>query len=82
MHALANNPSLLVVAGPFEDDAAIIRERRMLERVGTLACVAAGADAFHRELGVLAEGVIGPSQWEPDLYERPSTRTSFGLVRL
>ena len=44
----------------------------MLETVGTVACVAAGAEAFHRELGVLAEGVIGPSQWEPHLYERPS----------
>jgi len=44
----------------------------MLEKVGTVACVAAGTDAFHRELGVLAEGVIGPSQWEPHVYERPS----------
>lgn len=70
--ALADHPGLLVVAGRFEDDAAIIRERRMLETVGTVACVAAGADAFHRELGALAEGVIGPSQWEPHLYERPT----------
>jgi len=70
--ALADNPSLLVVAGRFEDDVAIIQERRMLETVRTIACVAAGADAFQRELGVRAEGVIGPSQWEPDLYERPS----------
>jgi branched-chain amino acid transport system substrate-binding protein len=69
---LADSPNLLVVAGRFEDDAAIVRERRMLEAVGTVACVAAGADAFHRELGVLAEGVIGPSQWEPHLYEQPS----------
>ncbi len=70
--ALADHPGLLVVAGRFEDDTAIIRERGMLETVGTIACVAAGADAFHRQLGVLAEGVIGPSQWEPHLYERPS----------
>src|SRR2546427_1673301 len=70
--ALADSPNLLVVAGRFEDDVAIIRERRMLETVGTVACVAAGVDAFHRELGVLVEGVIGPSQWEPHLYERPS----------
>ena len=69
--ACADNPNLLVVAGRFEDDVAIIRERRMLE-VGTIACVAAGTDAFHQELGVLAEGVIGPSQWEPHLHERPS----------
>jgi branched-chain amino acid transport system substrate-binding protein len=69
--ALADNPHLLVVAGRFEDDVAIIRERQMLETVGTVACVAAGADGFHQELGVLAEGVIGPSQWEPRLHERP-----------
>src|SRR3989449_10012483 len=47
--ALADSPNLLVVAGRFEDDVAIIRERRMLETVGTVACVAAGGDAFHRE---------------------------------
>ena len=70
--ACADNPNLLVVAGRFEDDVAIIRERRMLETVETIACVAAGTDAFHQELGVLAEGVIGPSQWEPHLHERPS----------
>jgi branched-chain amino acid transport system substrate-binding protein len=70
--ACAERPDLLVVAGRFEDDAAIIRQRRLLETVGTVACVAAGADAFYRELGVLAEGVIGPSQWEPHVHERPS----------
>ena len=70
--ALADSPNLLVVAGRFEDDDAITRERRLLETVATVACVAAGTDAFHKELGVLAEAVIGPSQWEPHVYERPS----------
>jgi branched-chain amino acid transport system substrate-binding protein len=70
--ALADRPDLLVVAGPFEDDVAITRERRRLDTVATLACVAAGAAAFQQELGVLAEGAIGPSQWEPQVYERPS----------
>lgn len=74
--ALADSPDLLVVAGRFEDDVAIIRERPMLETVGTAACVAAGTDAFHRELGGLAEGVIGPSQWEPHMYERPAVGPS------
>src|SRR4030095_12735598 len=69
--ALVDRPDLLVVAGRFEDDATIIRERLTLKTVGTVACVAAGADAFHRELGALAEGVIGPSQWEPHLYGQP-----------
>ena len=70
--ALADRPNLLVVAGRFEDDVAITRERRLLETVGTVACVAAGTAAFHQELGVLSEAVIGPSQWEPHVYERPS----------
>jgi branched-chain amino acid transport system substrate-binding protein len=70
--ALAERADLVVVAGRFEDDVAITRERRRLPPGTTVACVAAGAAAFHDELGRLAEGVIGPSQWEPDRYERPS----------
>jgi branched-chain amino acid transport system substrate-binding protein len=70
--SLADSPHLLVVAGRFEDDVAITRERGLLAAVEAVACVAAGADAFHQELGALAEGVIGPSQWEPRVYERPS----------
>ena len=72
LDALGDRPDLLVVAGRFEDDAMIIRERRIRETVGTVACVAAGTDAFYRELGTLAEGTIGPSQWEPHLYEQPT----------
>lgn len=72
LDALADRPDLLVAAGRFEDDVIIARERRLLEAVATVACVAAGVDAFHQELGHLTEGVIGPSQWEPHVYERPS----------
>jgi len=70
--ALVDRPDLLVVAGRFDDDVAILRERGLLEAVGTLACVAAGTAAFQHELGLLAEAVVGPSQWEPGVYERPS----------
>jgi branched-chain amino acid transport system substrate-binding protein len=70
--SLADSPNLLVVAGRFEDDVAITRERGLLEAVEAVACVAAGTDAFHQELGMLAEGVMGPSQWESQVYERPS----------
>lgn len=70
--ALADRPNLLVVAGRFEDDVAITRERELLQTVGAVACVAAGTNAFHHELGALAEGVLGPSQWEPRVYEGPS----------
>src|SRR2546426_1869208 len=72
--ALADSPDLLVVAGRFEDDVAIIRERQRLETVGTVACVAAGASAFQQELGAVWEGGIGPRQWGPHLYQHPSIR--------
>jgi branched-chain amino acid transport system substrate-binding protein len=35
-----------------------------------LACVAAGVARFRDELGELAEGVVGPSQWEIDVKTR------------
>ncbi len=65
--ALVGDPELLVVAGSFQDDVAIVRQRGRLPCVKALAVVAAGLGAFHQEVGRLAEGVIGPSQWEPEL---------------
>lgn len=69
--ALAADPDLLVGVGRFEDDVAIVRSRDLLGTVKTLACVGAGLEAFDRELGDLAEGVIGPSQWEPNVHHAP-----------
>ncbi len=69
--ALAADPDLLVGVGRFEDDLAIARSRDVLGTVKTLAYVGAGLEAFYRELGDLAEGVIGPSQWEPDVHHAP-----------
>ena len=69
--ALAADPDLLVGVGRFEDDVAIVRSRNLLGTVKTLACVGAGLEAFYRELGDRAEGVIGPSQWEPDVHHAP-----------
>ena len=37
------------------------------DSVKTVAAVDAGVQAFHQQLGELAEGVIGPRQWEPTL---------------
>jgi branched-chain amino acid transport system substrate-binding protein len=68
---LAADPDLLVGVGRFEDDVAIVRSRDLLGTVKTLACVGAGLEAFDRELGDLAEGVIGPSQWEPNVHHAP-----------
>jgi branched-chain amino acid transport system substrate-binding protein len=58
-------PDVLVGVGRFDDDVALARATGP-ERPGRLrAFVAAGLEAFGREAGESAEGVIGPSQWEP-----------------
>src|SRR5262249_3204539 len=62
-----------VSVGSFDDDVSIVRQRHLFQGVSTLAAVAAGLDAFHAELGELAEGVIGPSQWEVAVDEAPDT---------
>ena len=53
---------VLVLAGSFEEELDVIRSRPKARFVGA---VAAGVRAFAEALGPLAEGVIGPSQWEP-----------------
>jgi ABC-type branched-subunit amino acid transport system substrate-binding protein len=56
----------VLVAGPFEHDAAVVRGLR--DRGASpalLAAVAAGISAFGRELGEAAEGVLGPVHWWP-----------------
>jgi branched-chain amino acid transport system substrate-binding protein len=56
----------VLAAGRFEHDVAVVR--RLHERGQSpplLATVAAGISAFGRELGELAEGVLGPAQWWP-----------------
>jgi branched-chain amino acid transport system substrate-binding protein len=61
-------PDVLVLAASFQDEVKIVRQRCLWP--GTLrkvAAVAAGVGAFHQELNQAAEGVIGPSQWEPEV---------------
>jgi branched-chain amino acid transport system substrate-binding protein len=56
--------AVLVVAGTFEEDLAVVRRvREARVEVGLLGCVAAGIDEFGRRLGRLADGVVGPAQW-------------------
>jgi branched-chain amino acid transport system substrate-binding protein len=56
----------LLVAGPFEHDAAVVRGLRDRgQPPALLAAVAAGISAFGRELGEVAQGVLGPVQWWP-----------------
>ncbi len=69
--ALVTAPAILVGVGSFQDDVAIVRQRALASRVKTLAFVGAGLEVFHMELGDLADGVIGPSQWEPAVHDAP-----------
>jgi branched-chain amino acid transport system substrate-binding protein len=71
--ACRDAPGLIVAVGNFADDVAIVRHRDRLPASTRLAVVAAGLDAFAREVGAAAEGVIGTSQWEPDDAEAPHT---------
>jgi branched-chain amino acid transport system substrate-binding protein len=59
-------PEIVVLAGSFQDELALMRTRaRWPGTVREVAAVAAGVRAFSTELAQTADGVIGPSQWEP-----------------
>jgi branched-chain amino acid transport system substrate-binding protein len=67
-----NRVIALVSAGGFEHDLAVIRAAAQSHlSLPVLACVAAGVARFRDELGELAEGVVGPSQWEIDSKVKP-----------
>jgi branched-chain amino acid transport system substrate-binding protein len=61
-------PEAVLLAGNFQDELAIMRTRpHWPTTVRTTAAVAAGIASFASHLGEMAEGVLGPSQWEPDM---------------
>jgi branched-chain amino acid transport system substrate-binding protein len=70
--ALEGEPDLLVGIGAFEDDVALARAWTARATGGTVAFVAAGLDAFGDHVGPRVDGMIGPSQWEPGVYENPA----------
>jgi branched-chain amino acid transport system substrate-binding protein len=60
-----SQPEILVLAGSFELEIQIMRARRRWPTsVRAVAAVAAGVQPFYDALGGIAEGVIGPSQWD------------------
>ena len=67
-------PQAVICAGRFEDDVWLARRREALG-AGTplLAAVGAGLTSFGAVAGPAAEGVVGPSHWEPapDVGRRP-----------
>jgi ABC-type branched-subunit amino acid transport system substrate-binding protein len=63
--------NVLVAAGSFEQDVELVRG--VIEsdlNLPVIACVAAGVGGFATALGALANGIIGPSQWEEQLAHR------------
>ncbi|HLA76903.1 MAG TPA: amino acid ABC transporter substrate-binding protein [Vicinamibacteria bacterium] len=60
-------PDLILGAGSFEDDCAIAREGIAAGvRTKAFALTAAAMWEFGQTLGTGAEGILAPSQWEPD----------------
>ena len=58
-------PEVIVLVGSFQDEFSIMQTRpRWPKTIGAVAAVAAGIRAFG-DLGKIADGVLGPSQWEP-----------------
>jgi branched-chain amino acid transport system substrate-binding protein len=62
-----NRVNAVLSAGSYEHDLAIMRLCAAHEaNIPVLGCVAAGVARFGADLGDAAEGIVGPSQWEPD----------------
>jgi branched-chain amino acid transport system substrate-binding protein len=61
----AANPAVIIAIGRYEDDVALLRQlaRIPLGNV-VIAAIAAPMQEFKRDLQELANGSVGPSQWE------------------
>jgi len=62
-----NRINAVLSAGSYAHDLAIMKIcATNSANIPFLGCVAAGVARFGRDLGSDAEGIVGPSQWEPD----------------
>ena len=60
------DPEVVILAVTFPDELGIMRTRQHWpSTVRVVAAVAAGLGDFSAELAQIANGVLGPSQWEP-----------------
>ncbi len=67
-----NRINAFASAGNYDYDVAMMRlATASRHNIPVLACVAAGVTRFGNDLGNDAEGVVGPSQWEPELDLQP-----------
>jgi branched-chain amino acid transport system substrate-binding protein len=68
----AANPAVIIAVGRYGDDVALIRSLAQVRCTAqVIAAVAAAMQAFQRDLQAVAEGCIGPSQWEPSARGAP-----------
>ena len=68
-----NRVNALASAGSYEHDAAVMRAVAASRlNIPVLGCVAAGVRRFASDLGELAEGIVGPSQWEDSVEVAPA----------
>jgi branched-chain amino acid transport system substrate-binding protein len=73
----AANPAVIMAVGRYEDDVALIRTlAHMSCKAKVIAAVGAPMQAFWRDLHALADGCIGPSQWEPGAEGAPDVGPS------
>jgi len=64
-------PEVLVLIGTFEQETGFVQTRPAWPKsIRQVACVSAGVAQFGVSVGELAEGTIGPSQWEPGVHDR------------
>jgi branched-chain amino acid transport system substrate-binding protein len=62
-----NRINAILSAGSYAHDLAIMELcASSAANIPVLGCIAAGVARFGRDLGGEAEGIVGPSQWEPD----------------
>ena len=68
-----NRVNALASAGSYEHDVAVMRAVAASRlNIPVLGCVAAGVRRFASDLGELAEGIVGPSQWEDSVEIEPA----------
>ncbi|MGH7924970.1 MAG: ABC transporter substrate-binding protein [Candidatus Binatus sp.] len=68
-----NRVNALASAGSYEHDIAVMRAvAESGLNIPVLGCVAAGVRRFASDLGELADGIVGPSQWEDSVELEPA----------
>ena len=65
-------PDVVVIVGRVRDDLRMAKQiAESGINAGAAVAVAAGIQEFQDELGSLAQGYVGPSQWEPEAADTP-----------